>query len=215
MIGIITGKPGSGKTFVLASLARDWLKEGRHIYTNFKLNVSDDYLDMVHYYNDPSTLINVEKGVILMDEVHVYFNSRNWERMPMDMQRKLQQHRKDGLDIWGTVQNEARIDVVMRELVSEFYKCRKIFGFMEDSKMPLMLIRVEKYYPEDLKKSDNKNVEPESVSYKGCFFNRDVFDFYDSYAKIDMPEQRPYLEHITAKCRDCDTIKIIHNIKYE
>jgi len=180
-IKIITGLPGSGKTYVLAKIAKQYLEEGRNVYSNFWLDWNEKNLK---YWTKLDDLTNIQDGVILMDEAQVYFNSRSWSELDTKFQYKLQQHRKDGLDIWGTVQHEARIDVVMRELISEFYKCHRIIGSKEDTKYPWGMIWVSSFYPEDLKaktKTSNWN--------RIVFINKAICAFYNTLKKIEIPEQ--------------------------
>ena len=144
MILIYKGLPAAGKTAALAHYGMQVLSEGREVYSNFWLNYKGKNL---HYWSSIEELLEVENGVILMDEAQIYLNSRLWETLPSQFQYKLQLHRHDGLDIIGTVQHEARLDVVMRELVSVYVQCRFVgfrgYGFIVKSA----------YHPEDVKSS--------------------------------------------------------------
>lgn len=65
-----------------------------------------------------------------MDEAQIYLNARRWKDLPEEWEYKLQQHRKEGLHIFGSVQDLKRADTVLRELVGEYYECHKIFGII-------------------------------------------------------------------------------------
>ena len=202
-INIITGRPGSGKTYILANLGMKFLQQGKKVYANFKLNYEGKNLI---YWTKPSELTKIEQGIILMDEAQIYFNSRKWEDLDEQLQYKLQQHRKDGLDIWGTTQHEARIDVLMRELVSSFFVCKKIFGSKEGAKKPWGLILMSHYYPEEMK----------SIKKSNSFFDIDfiwiqkkVCNFYNTKEKI-RPEEKPTLTHHEKFCPTCNAIKTTH-----
>jgi len=201
MINILTGRPGQGKTYVLARKAYDFLHKGVQVYSNIKLAYEGDNLS---YWHDPEQLTDLKNGIIIMDEAHVYFNSREWQDMSKDTQRKLQQHRKDGLHIWGTVQHEARIDVVFRELVSGFYLCSKILGSSEDSKRIFGLIRVAQFFPEDMK---SKNKVENFVEW--FFIRKKYVEFYDTLAKIE-PPKKSGLKHTLEFCEVCGYEKIKH-----
>lgn len=177
MINIITGRPGSGKTYILTRIALEQLKMGKDVYANYKINWEGDNL---HYWDSSMELSAISKGVIIMDEAQVYFNSRKWEALDEKLQYKLQQHRKDGLDIWGTVQHESRLDVVMRELVSRFFHCTKVFGSSENAKKPWGFIRMAEYLTEDMKREKRRHIDARWYAIK-----KEYCESYDTLAKIE------------------------------
>jgi len=147
MIIVYKGLPGSGKTASLAHFALQELSRGRDVWSNFWLDYEGDNL---RYWSSIEELLEVENGLIIMDEAQIYLNSRLWELLPQQFQYKLQLHRHDGLDIYGTVQHEARLDVVMRELVSMYIQCT----FWRFHPLPFPrsnMILQRAYYPEDVK----------------------------------------------------------------
>jgi len=73
------------------------------------------------YWRRLEDLYSFQEGIIVMDEAHVYMNARRWKDMPESMEKKLAQHRKDGLHIWGTVQSVNRLDTIVRELIDYWY----------------------------------------------------------------------------------------------
>lgn len=147
-IVIYTGRPGAGKTYWLTWRMLRSLNKGRVVYSNYKIiwhgyrgkrfNWRKFRFEPVEYpasnlrsWEKLSDLLTVSNCDIAIDEAHFYFNSRKWKDMPMDFMRKVAQHRKDAIHIFGTVQNIQRIDVVVRELVDFWYVCKHIpFGFM-------------------------------------------------------------------------------------
>jgi len=196
MISLITGLPGQGKTYYLAKLAKEAIKAKRPLWVNFHLNTTSD---LVHYYNDPAMLGDVESGLIIMDEAQIYFNSRNWEAMPERVQYKLQQHRKDGLDIIGAVQNEARVDVVFRELVAEWKHCKKIFSSLENARFPWGLIILSKFDPTMMKEGKPRRAGlPEFVRIK-----KEITQFYDTLQKIPLPNAGDWKPAHFRICLDC------------
>jgi len=141
-ITMYTGRPRQGKTYLAVRHVFKELYKGRKVWSNIKLNWQGykgyiwnlkypfrHYVDIpkdnVQYWNKLDDLYHVEKGVILMDEAHVYMRSRKWEALPEEMERKLAQHGKDRLDIIATVQATQRIDTIVRELIDYWYVCRK------------------------------------------------------------------------------------------
>lgn len=117
---------------------KEW-KIGRRYFRSFGLQywLPRIYRKHVHVpetnlrsWTELHELTELHHCIIAMDEAHMYLNSRKWERLPFEFMRKLAQHRKDAVHIYGTVQNIRRIDVVARELVDYWYICRKIPFFI-------------------------------------------------------------------------------------
>lgn len=196
-IHILTGRPGTGKTYVLTAKALEFAKQGRPVYSNFKIDHPD-----IKYYTKISELIDIKKGVILMDEAQIYFNSRNWEALDERLQYKLQQHRKQGLDIWGTAQNVKRLDVVMRELVSNYYECRFV-------SLPfLKFVIVREYDIKDAEKADDRRA---SFSFELHLLKQSIYDRYDTYAEIskDQEDRRGIFQKMFKRCGECGHDKLI------
>jgi len=80
------------------------------------------------YFEDVQDLVPVVNAVVLIDEGQALFSSRGWESLPRIIQWKFQQHRKDGLDLYTTTPNMARIDVIYRELVHHWFQQEEIFS---------------------------------------------------------------------------------------
>jgi len=139
-----SGRPGTGKTYNLTYDVLKALRKGFIIHSNYKINWNgyrekrtwwrkilrliglkkrwNDYgKENLRYWVRLEDLYNVEDGIIVMDEAHVYMNARRWKDLPEGMERKLAQHRKDGLHIWGTVQSVNRLDTIIRELIDYWY----------------------------------------------------------------------------------------------
>ena len=211
MINILVGLPGAGKTYVLTRKAIEFVKAGLDIYPYYAYQLTgkefEPYKKQIHYWETTEDLINLEQGVILLDEAQVWFNSRTWQDLDIRLQYKLQQHRKDGLDIWGSVQHESRLDPVMRQLITHYYMCNKIISSRENAKKVWGIIRVSVYYPEDIGKAQRV------PAYGEWFLIRRRFvDAYNTNAKIKVEERERPLKHIVHKClkKGCDFTRITH-----
>jgi len=233
MIELYTGRPGSGKTLMLTRRVLRALDMGYVVYTNYPIkHEKAEREGRLKLWQDLWDLIELKDGIIVMDEAHVYMNSRKWDALPDDMQVKLQQHRKHGLHIWGTVQHENRIDVVYRELVSRFYVCHKIIGSgsADDpviekhlrksgstldrfflwlrGRMPKVwgLIRVAQFFPEDMSSKSRTDIGAEWV-----WITRRVVEAYNTKEEIsrgaDMVQK---VRHIRKVCPDCGKEIITH-----
>jgi len=200
MIEIYTGLPGSGKTYVMTRRILEALKNKRHVYCNYKIFSDSEYL---HQWNSTEDIEKISNGLIAIDEVQIYFNSRKWGDLSETIQYKLQQHRKDGLDIIGTTQHESRVDIVMRQLVSKFYQCSKLIGSNENSKKPWGIIKISEFWPEDM-----KGINKVSSYTEFNFIKKEFCNAYDTNLKFE-PEIKE-LKHKVAICRECGFEKITH-----
>lgn len=131
-ISVIVGRPGQGKSILLVKHVRRWCRRGWPVYTNIDIKDAKflkKYAKTFHYIESFEEIINVRHGKIILDEVQVYLNSRNWANLDERFQLFLQQHRKKGLDIIGATQSIKRTDTVFRELVQFYFRVGKIFSF--------------------------------------------------------------------------------------
>jgi len=189
-ISVFTGRPGEGKTYLMVKKAWPYLLAGIDVYSNFKLDYEGEN---IHYYRDFSDLADVSSGLILIDEGQYLFNSRNWDNLTLEAQYKLQQHRKDGLNIWLTTQNIQRLDVVLRELVHNYYRCSKVVDIA--GKFILFIL-----YTLDV---DQITKEEKTVLSRSWHFHFwDTVPKYDTMAKIPIPNQE-YITKRFVKCKDC------------
>lgn len=179
-IHIYTGLPGSGKTFAVTMIALKYLKQNRDVYCNYDIKWNGANF---HKFNSPSDLFNIQKGIIILDEAQVYFNSRQWQNLPIQWQLFLQQHRHDGLDIYGTTQNIGRIDTVFRNLISNFYVCKNLYN---------KIVRITEYEPDH---ADRKRRE--QLSRKWVLLTKKRFALYDTRQKIAPPT------HLDKRCPTC------------
>lgn len=131
-IHAITGLPGQGKTLAGVHLLRR--AKGRRRISNlfprsgeWEFQLWDDIKQAGH-------------AMVLIDEAHMWFGSREWDRRDQSELAAWQQHRKNGLDLYYTVQDINRIDKAVRELTAYMHLVKK-FGNM---------ILMTTYFPEDI-----------------------------------------------------------------
>jgi hypothetical protein len=85
-----------------------------------------------------SDLEAIDNGIILLDEVHMWAPSTDWQSIPWQFRQQLAQQRKDGIDIWWTAQSSARVFNVIRELTSLCYECERYASLIKmELKCPL------------------------------------------------------------------------------
>lgn len=213
-IHIITGRPGSGKTYYLALKAKKFLEQGLDVYSNFGLNWNGPN---IHYYKEFDELIAVKNGVILMDEAQIYLNCRFWDKLDPSFQYKLQQHRKHGLDIWGTVQSVNRLDVIFRELVSNYYEVKKV-GTGEKKggglpKHPFGFFILREY---DIKEANKIKRKPFLITL--LLMRKKILGFYDTFKDLGFRSVDQVDDIISVKmyiCPTCGAQKVLDRPKYQ
>lgn len=175
------------------------LREGLIVHVNYKVNWEGCWKKKwkwnklrfekiwipktnLKYWKKLEDLYDLEKGIIAMDEAHVYLNSRRWKDMPEEFERKLAQHGKDGLHIVGTVQSLRRLDTVMRELVDYWFMYRV---FPRVPKEPWKVHRPWLFFRWQIEMEDDILKRRIHNMPKIYFFRRKFASTYDSFAKIE------------------------------
>jgi len=182
-IHCITGLPGKGKTYYMSHLAERFLKQGRMIYANYHLNVPPEMEHLVHYWSNIYEINAFDEGVILMDEAQRYFNSRQWGLLSEDTEIKLQQHRKNGLDIYATTQHYTRLDVTLRILVHKFYVCTRFWK----------IIRIQEFYLEAMDKANTSGENPSAIWTDFILQRKKIYRFYDTNELVPKGKPAPLI----------------------
>lgn len=164
MIVAYTGYPGSGKTYCLVLEALKAINKGISVYSNFRIDIPE--LTLI----SDADLLEVREGLVLLDELNVWFPSRFWSKVPMSLLSFWAQSRKRGIDIFYTTQHINRVDTVIRELTSFEVKCSSIFGG-----------RIFLYRKYDI---DDKT----KLSTRVVIFRKRIADLYDTLETIQEPE---------------------------
>jgi len=225
-IEIYVGLPGSGKSLKIAdeffSLIKRNLKHykktgiQRVIWSNLKFSadIETKYFGFIQYWSDPSEIVKLRDVDILWDEIATHLDSTQWKEVPLELKRWLQQHRKYGIDIYGTTQDFPMIDISMRRLVSKVTLMRKLFGSRDKSATRPPVIR-----PWGL--CLLRNVDPacfvedkQEYKFRGFGFlgiGKKLCNAYDTTQEIKMGKYPP-LKHIERHCVDplCQFHKLIH-----
>ena len=124
MIEGIVGLPGSGKTLLACRMIEKARKEGKRCFANF--SSPDGRWERVVW----DEIVKLDNCFVLLDEAHMWFPSRDWNKQTQDVLGIFQQHRKLGMDLVWIAQHENRIDVALRELTAYLHWCRKIGPFI-------------------------------------------------------------------------------------
>jgi hypothetical protein len=141
IIGFI-GKIGSGKTLSMVKSAFEKYKKGFTIYTNFKLifPFKKGYgeiinLDMQFFKDYGKSSLNLLNAIILIDEAHVFFDSRNaMLKRNKIFSKFVTQSRKRSVDLYYTTQDNSyesfyssgQVELRLRKLTDYIVFCEKV-----------------------------------------------------------------------------------------
>ena len=227
MIVIFTGLPGSGKSLKLADTTiellyrnRKWYEQTgilRQVWTNLKLSheVEKEFEEYIVYWSDLRQLTPLRDVDVLIDEVATYFDARLWETLSLEMRRWLAQHRKFGIEVYGTAQDFAQVDKAFRRLTSDLLYITKLVGSGDISPTRpapriiwgVSLIRAmdPTVYDEQKSKFASKGIP------KFMLITREKTQIFDTRAEVHLSKALP-LKHIERECEmnNCSFHKTQH-----
>lgn len=227
MIVIFTGLPGSGKSLKLADTAikilyrnkRYFQKTGvkRELWTNLKLSssVEQHFGSLIVYWTDLRQLTVLRDVDVLIDEVATYFDARLWETLSLEMRRWLAQHRKFGIEIYGTSQDFAQVDKAFRRLTSDLYYLTKIIGSSDISPTrpaPKFIWGISMVRELDPTVYDEQKSKFAATGIpRFMFITRARVSVFDTRAEVKLSSALP-LKHIERVCEmnNCSFHKIQH-----
>lgn len=223
-INIITGLPGSAKSYMCAQKIVELVKRNMSWYkisgakriVRSNLDMSDEFKffagEFFELWNDPDELPAMNDCDVIWEEMGAHVDSRSWEALPLNLRRWLQQHRHRGVEIYGNCQDFADIDVAVRRLTSNLLYLTKIIGSRDPSPTSkpvkyvwgvILKINLDpRTYKEDTKLKDGQFGGVEFVTKKGV-------ELYSMRNDIK-PGKYPALQHRSRKCADCGYVKVIH-----
>jgi len=243
MIVIFTGLPGSGKSYKLGKTVveilyrnrqafikaqdRYWspdnnklaIKEPirRFVYTNLQMQpaVLAEFSGYIRTWTELRQLTPLRDCDVIIDEVATYFDARLWETLSLEMRRWLAQHRKFGIEIYGTSQDFAQVDKAFRRLTSDLLYLTKLAGSRDISatKPPPKFI-----WGVSLVRELDPTVYDEQKSKFGAsglpklmWISRKGTEIFDTRAEVKLSSALP-LKHIDKECEnpDCSFRKTVH-----
>jgi len=232
MIAIFTGLPGAGKSLKLARTALQvlernvsWEKDKKNVehvrrklFTNlvFRPWVYEEFQGYIEHWTDTSDLVKLRDVDVLWDEMAAAMDATQWQNMSLELKRWLQQHRKYGIEIYGTAQDFAQVDKSARRLVSDLVYITKLCGSKDPSPTIAPPKRIWGFCM--LKTLDPQNYNEEKSKFEGngelpnfMWFGRKDVDVFDTRAEVPVG-QYPPLRHVYRTCElpGCDHVKISH-----
>lgn len=195
MITVITGKPGTGKSYTLTKIAKQHLIDGFDVFSNIKIDERNlklkpkklyfnrfinltfkknlpiiKPLGILYYWSRIEQFKDISQAIVIMDEAQTYFSSRRWQNMTTEDEIKFQQHRKQGIDIYAGVQNLNRCDKIIRELSAYVIELTRIGS----------LFIAKRFLPEEIDKAQRK-----ALNFDFYFRNKTISEAYNTYELIN------------------------------
>lgn len=147
------GKRGSGKSYMLTKRVLKKWKKYEAVYANYQIDVPN-FVPLL----DPSQLIGLRASgprkqiLIVIDEAHIWFPSRQSMKLPISMMSLLSQSRHYGWVIWWAAQHEMRVDKALRDITDWMWLCRSYCkGLCIDPNRPVFMF-AKVYEPENFRK---------------------------------------------------------------
>lgn len=123
MIDIYFGLPGSGKSTLACKLARQALKEGKSVYSDFSVCAIKGCINF-----DVSQLGKVTpipNSLLILDEASIQFNNRNYKSLPLHTISWLKLARHYKVDVVVFSQSFDDMDITIRRLANTLWYIRK------------------------------------------------------------------------------------------
>jgi len=189
----------------------------RMLWTNLKLKpaIESEFEGFIEYWTDLRQLTPLRDVDVIIDEVATYFDARLWETLSLEMRRWLSQHRKFGIEIYGTAQDFAQVDKAFRRLTSDLLYNTKWLGSRDISatlappKFIWGLVFVMTLDP--TKYNEEKSKFNLGGIPKFMWISRKGTEIFDTRAEVKLSSALP-LKHIEKVCEDpkCEFHKTVH-----
>jgi len=188
----------------------------RVLYTNLKLSeeVEKEFEGFVQYWTDLDQLTPLRDCDVVIDEVATYFDARLWADLPQELRRWLAQHRKFGIEIYGTAQDFAQVDKSFRRLTSDLLYLTKLVGSRDisatrpDPKYIWGVSLVRTLDPTVYDELKSKFAGGGGIP-RFMFITRRATEIFDTRAEIRFSKEVP-LRHIDKRCNICGLRKAVH-----
>lgn len=227
MIVVFTGLPGAGKSLKLAETVINILYRNQRYYKKYKirrklytnLQMSNDVLKEFDGFVEPWTelrqLVKMRDCDVVIDEIATYFDARHWENLSLEMRRWLAQHRKFGVEIYGTAQDFAQADKAFRRLTSDLLYLTKVIGSRDISPTkpaPRFIWGIVLIQTLDPVRYDEEKSKFQSTGIpRFMFITRERATVFDTRAEVKSSASLPK-EHIVYTCElnTCDFHRVVH-----
>jgi len=218
---IFAGLEDSGKSLMLAEISgkivernADWYRITgipRPLVSNIEyeqwfLDFAKERGIPIRYWKDIEELPRLADCDVIIDEVGAYFDSRTFKDLPLEVRLWLAQASKLGVDIYGSAQDFAQVDISFRRLTTELFHITKLIGSARPSKTRPPVKRIWGLcmkreldpvgYDETKKKFNSDSWIPSFF-----FIRAEYCRIFDTTKRIAKSKPPPY-KHVERHCED-------------
>ena len=179
------GRPGSGKSYSLTARALEEADKGRDVFTNYALRHPNAQMF------GPTDLLDLPRGLVVIDEAHLWFPARMSMKLPMSWLAGMSQTRKKGWDLLWCAQHPNRIDSAIRDVTDWMWYCT---AWIKSGGHPLFF-KSTAYEPEDFRKPKKNMVTTWRL------FNQRVARSYDTYETLTQADHTHQRGDVYAQTR--------------
>lgn len=206
---LLTGKRGHGKTLVSIKLIKRYVREGRKVATNLNINI-DELVGPLNTVNilrlsdvptakellympmgNPNPIDEERNGLLILDEVGSYLNSRNWQGEERQaLISWLSQSRKFGWDLLLIAQHKRMVDAQVRDALCDIHGvCKRL-----DKLAVPFVSTIYKYFTGKRLKLPKFHLATffygfehgAPISWRELFTGSDVWKAYDTTQRISL-----------------------------
>lgn len=188
---MVFGKKGSGKSTLIAKLARRYIKRGRVVYSTIDLKIPG-----VRVFNvdDVGKFVFPEESIVFIDEVGMIWDNRDYKKFRTDVRDyfKLQRHYKNTVYLFSQTFD---IDIKLRNLTDYMFMVKNYGNvFSIAHRVSRKLVIVEPTAESEGRIADGYELQPLLLQLIGMRIAYFTFiprwiKYFDSFEQAD-------LEHI-------------------
>lgn len=119
MVRLYFGLPRSGKTTLIAKMARQYSRRYDYVYTNVHLSNMPDNVRFID--DDKIGVIDVSNSLLLIDEASIGFDNRDWKKFTGNVRNFFLLHGHYRCNIFMFTQKWDGIDSKIRSICEEVY----------------------------------------------------------------------------------------------